>query len=171
MANSTSILPSPRSPADFIVDCLYDFWLSQGHRFPQIQTLVINQDNGPENHSRRTRFMQRITGFVDQFHITIQLACYPPYHSKYNPIERVWGVLEKHWNGSLLDSLHTILSFAQSMTFKGQKPVVEFVTKIYQSGVKLTQTQMKQLEHRFNRLTGLGKWFVRIPSVLDTLAG
>jgi transposase len=26
---------------------------------------------------------------------------YPPYHSKYNPIERLWGILENYWRGEL----------------------------------------------------------------------
>lgn len=98
--------------ADFIVDCLCDFWQTVRNRFPQVTTLLLNQDNGPENHSRRTQFMKRVTEFVDTFQITVQLAYYPPYHSKYNPIERVWGVLEKHWNGSLLDTMDTVLKFA-----------------------------------------------------------
>ncbi|HIE01648.1 MAG TPA: hypothetical protein EYP59_15380 [Thiotrichaceae bacterium] len=33
------------------------------------------------------------------------LAYYPPYHSKYNPVERVWGVLENYWKGDILDDL------------------------------------------------------------------
>jgi len=33
---------------------------------------------------------------------------YPPYHSKYNLIERCWGILENHWNGTLLNSVHTV---------------------------------------------------------------
>ncbi|NRB09761.1 MAG: hypothetical protein HRU34_23665, partial [Richelia sp.] len=24
---------------------------------------------------------------------------YAPYHSKYNPIEGCWGILDQHWNG------------------------------------------------------------------------
>ena len=39
--------------------------------------------------------MARLTQLADEFGLTIQLAYYPPYHSKYNPIERVWGVLEQ----------------------------------------------------------------------------
>ncbi|WP_419606290.1 ISAzo13-like element transposase-related protein, partial [Thiolapillus sp.] len=35
----------------------------------------------------------------------MRLAYYPPYHSKYNPVERLWGVLENHWRGELLDSV------------------------------------------------------------------
>jgi hypothetical protein len=151
--------------SDFIVDCLVDFWSSVRDRFPTVKTLVINQDNGPENHTRRTQFMQRLTAFVDHFHLAIQLACYPPYHSKYNPVERVWGFLEQHWNGALLDSLETVLAFARSFLFRAVEPVVQFVSQTYHSGVKLTQKQMQLLEQRFQRLDGLEKWFVLISPV------
>jgi hypothetical protein len=63
-----------RITSDFIVDCLEDFWQTIQQRFPQVKTLLINQDNGPENHSRRTQFMQRMTTFVDTFQIDVQLA-------------------------------------------------------------------------------------------------
>ncbi len=148
--------------SDFIVDCLDDFWLSQKHRFPQVKTLLLNLDNGSENSSRRTQFMKRITDFADCFQLTMQLAYYPPYHSKYNPIERVWGVLEQHWNGALLDTCDTVLKFAQTMTYKGRQPVVKFFETIYHTGVSLTQKQMTKLEQRFDRLEALPKWFVRI---------
>ena len=148
--------------SDFIVDCLQQFWLSQQDRFPQVKTLLLNLDNGPENHSRRTQFMQRITDFVDDCRIQVDLAYYPPYHSKYNPIERVWGVLEQHWNGSLLDSCETVLQFAQTMRYKGQQPMIQFLQKIYPTGVRLTQRAMAQLEKRLDRLQALPKWFVRI---------
>jgi transposase len=147
---------------DFMVDCLSDCWAALRERFPQVKTLVLNLDNGPENHSRRTQFMKRLTDFVDHFHLTIDLAYYPPYHSKYNPIERVWGVLEKHWNGSVLDSCQTVLRFAQTMTFRGRWPRVQWLKTVYHTGVRLTQKQMAQLEHRFARLPGVAKWFVRI---------
>ncbi len=85
--------------ADFVVDCLSDFGMLLHASFPAITTLLINLDNGPENHSRRTQFMQHLTNLADAFRLTVQLAYYPPYHSQYNPIERVWGVPEQHWNG------------------------------------------------------------------------
>ena len=106
--------------------------------------------------------MNRLTQFADSFQLTIQLAYYPPYHSKYNPIERVWGILEQHWNGSLLDSLNTVLQFARTMTWNGRHPTVQLVQKVYHTGVKLTQKMMNQLEQRFERLPGLEKWFVKI---------
>ena len=148
--------------SDFIADCLEDFWESQRERFPKVKTLLLNLDNGPDNHSRRTQFMKRITDFADSFQVTMSLAYYPPYHSKYNPIERVWGVLEQHWNGDLLDTCETVLKFAQAMTYKGQQPIVKWVQKIYHTGVRLTQQEMAKLEDRFERLQTLPKWFVRI---------
>ncbi len=50
-----------------------------------------------------------------------------PITSKYNPVERCWGVLEHHWNGSLLDSVETVEQFGASMTWKGLRPVVQRV--------------------------------------------
>jgi hypothetical protein len=99
--------------SDFIVDRLEQWWQEVRLRFLSIKTLVINLDNGPENHSRRTQFLKRIVAFAREFGLVVQLAYYPPYHSKYNPIERCWGVLEMHWNGSLLDSAEAVVGFAR----------------------------------------------------------
>lgn len=148
--------------SDCLVDRLVQWWEAVHNRFAHITTLVINLDNGPENHSRRTQFMQRIVDFVQQYHINVRLAYYPPYHSKYNPIERCWGILENYWNGTLLDSINTVLQFASNMTWKGKHPVVELVTTAYQTGVKLTKEAMNKVESQIKRLTHLGKWFVDI---------
>jgi Rhodopirellula transposase DDE domain len=148
--------------ADFIVDCLTDFWKEVRASFPVVTTLLLNLDNGPENHSRRTQFMARLTAFADAFGLTIQLAYYPPYHSKYNPIERVWGVLEQHWNGDLLDSRQTVLRLASTMTYNGFSPFIHLVETVYQTGIRLSARAMAGLEQRFERLAGLEKWFVRI---------
>ncbi len=148
--------------SDFIVDCLQDCWCQIRTDFPLVQTLVLLQDNGPENHSRRTQFMQRMVEFVDTFQLNIRLMYYPPYHSKYNPIERVWGSLEQHWNGALLDSLTAVLGFAQSMTWNQKHPQVNFIQRTYPKGVRLSQAAMGELEKRLERLPGLEKYFVSI---------
>lgn len=114
--------------------------------------------------------MKRIVEFAHQYQINIRLAYYPPYHSKYNPIERTWGILEKYWNGSILDEVETALNFAQNMTWKGKHPVIKLVTKTYQTGVKLTKKAMSQIERQIERLTNsthkkfpnLGEWFIDI---------
>jgi Rhodopirellula transposase DDE domain len=148
--------------SDCLVDCLIRWWESEHSRFPNVKILVLNLDNGPENHSHRTQFMQRLAEFVDQYQIIVRLAYYPPYHSKYNPVERCFGTLEQHWNGTLLDSIDTVLNYAQSMVWKGVHPVVELITTPYHKGVKLTAEAMQALEARFKRLSGLDKWFVDI---------
>lgn len=147
--------------ADTIADCIRETWSMIAQRFPLIRTLVLNLDNGPENHSRRTQFMKRLTELADECQLTLELAYY--YHSKYNPVERVWGVLEQHWNGSLLDSIKTIFELAKTMTYNHVYPVVKQISKTYHTGIKLTQKRMTDLEQRFERLSGLEKYFVRIP--------
>ncbi len=159
-----------RVTSDAIVDCLHDFWESIKADFPLVETLLLNLDNGPENHSRRTQFMKRLVEFVADWGSEIDLNYFPPYHSKYNPVERVWGVLEQHWNGSLLDSLEAVIEFAKTMTYKGVHPTVKLVEKVYETGVALTQKAMAQLEKSFHRLPGLEKWFVTIPLPQSTQA-
>ncbi len=148
--------------SDCLVDRLTDWWESVKARFSQITMLLINLDNGPENHSRRTQFMRRLLEFVQRYHISVRLAYYPPYHSKYNPIERCWGILEQHWNGALLDSVEAVVQYAASMTWKGKHPVVELVTTTYQTGVKLTKEAMNAVEAHLQRLPSLEKWFVDV---------
>src|SRR5205807_6143669 len=124
-------------------------------RFAHITTLLLNLDNGPESHSRRTQFMHRLVEFAQHYHLTIRLAYYPPYHSKYNPIERCWGILEQHWNGALLDTVDAVIQYASSMTWKGKHPVVELVTTPYRKGVTLTKEAMNRVETHLQRLPHL----------------
>ena len=148
--------------SDCLIDRLVEWWEMVRSRFAHITTLVINLDNGPENHSRRTQFLRRMVEFAQQYGLRVRLAYYPPYHSKYNPIERCWGILENHWNGSLLDTLEAVLQFARTMTWKGNHPIVSLVSATYASGVRLTKDAMEALEAQVTRLPGLEKWFVDI---------
>jgi transposase len=147
--------------ADFMVDALQDLW-------PRIQqqvdphTIVINADNGPENSSHRTQFIKRIVEFAQNKKIDVSLAYYPPYHSKYNPVERVWGVLEKHWNGQLLDSIDKVIGLAKTMKWKGKNPFVKIIDGIYETGVRLTKSAMKKYENMLERKADLEKWFVDV---------
>jgi Rhodopirellula transposase DDE domain len=148
--------------SDCLVDRIEEWWKEVGERFRHVTRLLITLDNGPENHSRRTQFIQRLISFVDKTGLTVELAYYPPYHSKYNPIERCWGRLEQHWNGSLMDELQVALDFIASMTWRGVHPVVMAVTKLYRTGVTLSKKAMELLEQRLDRDPVLGKWFLSI---------
>ncbi len=101
---------SSAKTSDFIMDCLYDWWnsLSIKER-DSIDLLQLKADNGPESNGQRTQFLKRMVDFADHIGKPIQLLYYPPYHSKYNPVERCWGILEKHWNGTQLVDVDTML--------------------------------------------------------------
>jgi len=148
--------------SDCLIDRLVEWWEMVRLRFAHITTLVINLDNGPENHSRRTQFLRRIVEFAQLYGLKVRLAYYPPYHSKYNAIERCWGILENHWNGSLLDTIDSVIQFARTMTWNGNHPIVSLVTATYTTGVRLTKDAMEALEAQVMRLAGLEKWFVDI---------
>jgi len=94
--------------------------------------------------------------------LTVELVYYPPYRSKYNPIERCWGVLEVYWNGELLDSEEAVLGFAANMTYAGRHPHVDRVSAAYCSGVRRSSAEKKLLEGRLMRQPSLPKWSVTI---------
>ncbi len=113
-------------------DCPVDrpvrWWAVVRARLAHVTTLVLNPDNGPESHSRRTPFMARLVAFARRYGPIVRLASSPPDHRTDNPIERCRGILEQHRNGTLLDALDTVLRYARTMTWKGHAPAVALVT-------------------------------------------
>ncbi|SPF52480.1 conserved hypothetical protein [Candidatus Desulfosporosinus infrequens] len=155
------IITRSKVTADFMVDYIETYWQKNGHLNGK-DTLIINADNGPENSSRRTQFMKRMMEFSAKNNVKVILAYYPPYHSKYNPIERVWGCLEQHWNGDILDTSEAVAGFARSMTWNGKNPLVTFTEKLYETGKKVEKEVMKLYETAIERADGLEKWFVTL---------
>jgi hypothetical protein len=149
--------------SDFIADSLSEWWnmIPQSEQ-QQIDLIQIKVDNGSENSGIRTQFLKRMVDFADQIQKSIQLLYFPPYHSKYNPIERCWGILEQHWNGALLSHVDTMLAWAQSMTWKGIKPIIHLSQKVYHKGISLTKKAMEEIELRLLRNPYLPKWDILI---------
>ena len=106
--------------------------------------------------------MKRLVEFTQRYGLVIELVYYPPYHSKYNAIERCWGVLEQHWNGTLLDTIDTALAWASSMTWKGISPIVRWVTKTYERGVKVGKKACHPIAQRLQRHDTLSPWSVTV---------
>jgi len=77
-------------------------------------------------------------------------------------VERCWGILEKHWNGTKLVDVDTMLGWARSMTWKGLHPVVELSRKVYQKGISLSKEAMQEVEARLERHPLLPKWNILI---------
>jgi len=157
------IFGSSAKTSDFIVDGLYAWWECQSCQVRnRCAVLQIKADNGPESNGRRTQFLKRMVEFADHIGKPIQLLYYPPYHSKYNPVERCWGILEQHWNGAKLVDVTTMLEWAKSMTWKGLHPLVQLSSTVYEKGVSLSKAAMQDVEARLKRNPSLPKWDILI---------
>jgi transposase len=154
--------------SDFIVDCIEAWWKTNESLYSHIMELVINLDNGPNNASGRTQFVRRMVEFSEKTGLRIRLLYYPPYHSKYNPVERCWGILEEHWNGEILDSISKTIEWAATMTWKGVKPVVKLVEKTYEKGIKLTKQEMEKYEKSNFSISGGS--YLRLEKTLALIA-
>jgi hypothetical protein len=134
------------------MDSLEDWW----HDLPAVERatiahLQLKVDNGPESSGIRTRFLKRMVDFADRIGKPIYLLYYPPYHSKYNPIECCWGILEQHWNGAKRIDVDTLLEWAKTMTCKGIRPIVKLSRTVYQKGIALSKAAMRVVEARLER--------------------
>jgi hypothetical protein len=151
-----------KETSDFIADGLEQWWTERRTVHAGVKRIQIQLDNGPEIGSSRTQFMRRLVEFVDRHQVEIELVYLPPYHSKYNPIERLWGVLEQHWNGSLLQSVADVLRWAGTMTWRKTQPIIREVTTTYQRGVRLAKAAFRPFQQRLLRSHSLPKWSLRI---------
>jgi hypothetical protein len=149
--------------SDFLVDTRLAWW----QRLPvqeqrALERVQLKMDNGPESSGVRTQFLHRRVQLVDTIGKPLPLLYYPPYPSKYKPIERCGGLLALPGNGTQLDTVDTLLAWAQSMTWKGIKPVVDLSRKVYAKGVTLSKAAMRAVEARLARNPLLPKWDILI---------
>ena len=148
--------------SDFMADALEQWIQTRGEALQDVRKLILDLDNGPENSGLRSQWLFRLVLLAQRFQWPIVLVFYPPYHSKYNPIERLWGILEGYWRGELLDSEAAVLGYAANMTYNEVHPQVHRVTKQYPKGVKRNQAEKDRLERWLTRKPGLEKWAIEI---------
>ena len=151
-----------RDTSDAWVDALKLWWLRVREGLKHIKRLVIYLDNGPKNSGRRTQFLKRMVPFADWSGLEVRLVYDPPYHSKYNRIERCWSALEQKWNGVLWTGLKVVLQCALRMTWKGQHPTVKRLHGEYPDGVRVSAKEMKPIEARLQRSATLPKYDIII---------
>jgi hypothetical protein len=161
-AGALMLLFGSHETSDAWVDALRMWWLRVRAELGHVKRLVIYLDNGPKNSGRRTQFLKRMIEFADWSGLEIRLVYYPPYHSKYNPIERGWSALEKKWNGVLLNTLKVVLQCALRMIWKGRHPTVKRLDGEYPDGVRVPAKEMKQYEARLERSATLPKYDITI---------
>jgi hypothetical protein len=151
-----------KETSDFWGDALMQWWRQVRGGLGHIKRLVIYLDNGPNNSGRRRQFLKRLIEFADWSGLEIRLVYYPPYHSKYNPIERCWSALERKWNGALLNGLKVILQHALRMTWCGQHPTVKRLAGPYVAGATISNQEWKHYEARLERSKVLPKYDIVI---------
>ena len=160
--NAFLFFTAGNNTSDFLVDGLVLWWYERGQDIPDVKRLVINVDNGPECSGRRTQFLLRMVQFADETGLDVRIIYYPPYHSKYNAIERYWAGLEKSWNGYLLDSVTTVVNRAGNFLWKGVHTTVSLLESAYDKGVKVKGRERKELEQRLHRSPKLPWWDITI---------
>ncbi len=148
--------------SDFWGDCLRMWWVQVRNKCRGVRRLVIYLDNGPKNSGVRTQFLKRMIEFSDWSGLEVHLVYYPPYHSKYNPIERCWSSLHQKWNGVLLKCWDVVQACALRMTWKQQHPAVFKNENEYPTGVIVPKPEMMQLNKRLQRSETLRKYDILI---------
>lgn len=91
------------------------------------------------------------------------MVYYPPYHSKYNPIEHYWGGLERSWNGYFLDSVQSVINRTSNFAWRNMKTVTTTLFGDYPKGKTLEKSEKKkEIEGRLFRSETLPWWDVVI---------
>jgi transposase len=151
--------------SDFIVDCLAWWWQEHQSEYQEIEEWVINLDGGSATRSNRTQFIKRIVELSKTIGLRIRLIYYPPYHSKYNAIERCWAALENYWNGAILSTIKTAIQWACHMSWKAMLPLVYLVDEVYEKGIKVADAELEAYRSFWQPSATLPKWDITIVPV------
>lgn len=102
-------------------------------------SILLLCDGGGSNSSRYYIFKQDLQGLANEFGIEIRIAHYPPYTSKYNPIEhRLFPHVSRVCQGVIFDSVQTVQQLmATATTRTGLKVFTTILDKTYQTGRKV----------------------------------
>jgi len=132
--------------AEFAVESIDRWWRMLGrHRYPNATKLLITADGGGSNGSRNRLWKYCIQRFADRHGLAVMVCHFPPGTSKWNKVEhRLFSHISVTWRGEPLVSYETIINFINATTTKnGLKVKAELDTYEYETGKKITDTQMQ----------------------------
>jgi hypothetical protein len=156
----TVFVGNSRDTPEFAVDCVVTWWRSEGRqRHHNAEQLAILADGGGSNAANSRAFKYGLqTHLCNRFGLTVTVAHYPPGASKWNPIEhRLFSEISKNWAGHPLESYETILDHIQTTTTStGLRVTAHLIEKTYEKGIKISNSQMRELAITKDRL--LPKW-------------
>ncbi len=155
-------LGTSKDTAEFVADCLRHWWFNYGSQlYPAATAVLILADGGGSNSSRHFIFKSELETLAQELSIEIRMAHYPPYCSKWNPVEhRVFPHLTRAMQGVILTShrlVQTLLERATTRT--GLKVVVNIIEKTYQIGRKVADNYKDTMQIVFDDF--LGHWNYR----------
>lgn len=129
-----------KDTSQFACDCLRSWWLQHGRLlYPNATAILALCDGGGSNGSRHYIFKEDLQQLADELGIEIRIAHYPPYCSKYNPIEhRLFPHVTRACQGVLFTSVNLVKKLIEKTTTrKGLKVFVKIIETIYQTGRKV----------------------------------
>ena len=134
---------SSSETADFVIDNLLWWWREYGiHQYPDAKNILLLCDAGGANSYRHHLFRHRLQGFARATGLSVIVCHYPPYCSKWNPIEhRLFSQVHKAMEGVVFDSYETVQKCMEQTTTKtGLTVVVRLNLKAYPTGLKIRQS-------------------------------
>lgn len=160
-------LGTSRDTSEFACDSLRLWWFDQGlYAYPDATSILLLCDGGGSNSSRQYLFKADLQQLVDEIGVEIRVAHYPPYASKYNPIEhRLFPHVTRACQGVIFKSIELVRQLmAKTTTRKGLTVTVNVIDKLYEKGRQVTEEFKKNLPILFENF--LPKWNYRaIPNV------
>lgn len=126
--------------SEFACDCLRQWWQAVGqYQYPQANSLLILCDGGGSNASRTYIFKSDLEQLASDLALPIRVAHYPPYLSKYNPIEhRLFPHLTRACQGVILTSLNLVKQLREKTSTKtGLRVSVNIIDHFYATGRKV----------------------------------
>ena len=143
----------------FACDSIKNWWLEIGqYDYPNARSILFLMDGGGSNSSRCYLFKEALQKLVDEIQIEIRIAHYPPYTSKWNPIEhRLFPHITRAMQGVLLKSQALVKELIEKATTKAGLTVqAKIINQIYQTGKKVTTGFRENMKIIFDEV--LGKW-------------
>jgi hypothetical protein len=129
-----------KDTSQFACDCLRSWWLEHGRfLYPNATAILALCDGGGSNGSRHYIFKEDLQQLADELGVEIRIAHYPPYCSKYNPIEhRLFPHVTRACQGVLFTSVNLVKQLIEkTTTSKGLKVFVKIIETLYQTGRKV----------------------------------
>jgi len=141
-------LGNSHDTSEFACEALEHWWREHGSKhYGQAQSILLLCDGGGSNSSRSYLFKADLQETANRLGIEIRIAHYPPYTSKYNPIEhRLFPHLSRACQGVIFESLEQVKDLmSKAKTQKGLKVFVDILDKSYQTGRKVAEDFKKTM--------------------------